>query len=65
MEEMSYSTAQELSMHMALCVVSEYVHSWGLDDFLFLLGDYVATEHDIEDIETAISALMQEKQDDE
>jgi hypothetical protein len=57
MEQMDYTTAQELSMHMALCVCADYVHAWGLEDFLYELGNYVATEHDIADIEKAISAV--------
>ena len=44
-------------MHMALCVCADYVHAWGLEDFLYELGNYVATEHDIADIEKAISAV--------
>ena len=32
--------AQEMAMHMALCVCSEYIHSWGVEDFLDKLSSY-------------------------
>lgn len=57
MEKISDVTAQELSMHMAMCVVSDYISSWGLEDFLIVLGDYIATEQDMQDLEIIISAL--------
>lgn len=34
--------AQEMAMHIALCVCSEYIQSWGMSDFLEKLEGYSA-----------------------
>ena len=31
---MEENTAQEMAMHIALCVCAEYIQSWGLAEFL-------------------------------
>jgi|DEB0MinimDraft_6_1074348.scaffolds.fasta_scaffold97701_4 hypothetical protein len=36
------TVAQELAMHVSLCVCAEYIESWGLADFLEKLQDYSA-----------------------
>lgn len=32
--------AQEMAMHMALCVCAEYIQSWGMTEFLDKLSTY-------------------------
>jgi hypothetical protein len=56
------STAQEMSMHIALCVASEYVHSWGAVDFLEKLKDYVESQNEWFDLHNAIQFLKEKKQ---
>jgi len=41
--------AQEMALHISLCVASEYVHSWGLFDYLQKMSEYVE-DPDLEDI---------------
>ena len=36
------TVAQEMAMHVSLCVCAEYIQSWGLSDFLEKLQDYSA-----------------------
>jgi len=45
--------AQEMAMHVAMCVVSEYTSSWGVLDTLQKLEEYV----DDPDIGLAIEAV--------
>jgi len=40
MKEFDDTVAQEMAMHIALCVCSEYTKSWGLADFLGRLTEY-------------------------
>lgn len=40
MDEMNDNVAQEMAMHVALCVCSEYVKSWGMAEFLVKLEEY-------------------------
>lgn len=51
--------SQEMAMHMALCVVSEYIHSWGVSDFLEKTLDYVQGQGDWYDLNHALMALQQ------
>lgn len=37
---MEENTAQEMAMHIALCVCAEYIQSWGLPEFLEKLQEY-------------------------
>jgi len=37
---MEENTAQEMAMHIALCVCAEYIQSWGLAEFLEKLTEY-------------------------
>lgn len=37
-------TAQEISLHMAMCVNLEYIQSWGLEEFLMKLLEYLPDE---------------------
>jgi len=32
--------AQEMAMHVSLCVCAEYIASWGMAEFLFKLEEY-------------------------
>lgn len=38
------TSAQEMAMHIALCVCAEYIQSWGLAEFLTKLEHYSAEE---------------------
>lgn len=40
MEEFNENVAQEMAMHIALCVCSDYTTSWGLAEFLEKLSEY-------------------------
>jgi len=40
MEQMNDNIAQEMAMHVALCVCSEYIQSWGMTEFLEKLEEY-------------------------
>lgn len=48
--------AQEMAMHMALCVCAEYIHSWGTLDFIQKLSEYT----DEPDLDVLIETLMKE-----
>lgn len=41
-------TAQEISLHMAMCVNLEYIRSWGLDEFMSRLADYLPEEKQVD-----------------
>jgi len=45
--------AQEMAMHMAMCVTAEYAHSWGVLDTLQKLEEYI----DDPDLGLAIEAV--------
>ena len=45
--------AQEMAMHMAMCVTAEYVNSWGVLDTLQKLEEYI----DDPDLGLAIEAV--------
>lgn len=49
--------AQEMAMHIALCVSSEYIHSWGLLDFIQKLAEYTSEP----DIDVLIETLQKEQ----
>lgn len=49
--------AQEMAMHIALCVSSEYIHSWGLLDFIQKLSEYTSEP----DIDVLIETLQKEQ----
>ena len=40
MEQLNQQTAPEMAMHIALCVCSEYIQSWGMSEFLGKLEEY-------------------------
>jgi len=48
--------AQEMAMHIALCVSSEYIHSWGVLEFIQKLSEY----SDDPDIDVLIATLQKE-----
>lgn len=48
--------AQEMAMHISLCVSSEYIHSWGLLEFIQKLSEY----SDDPDIDVLIATLQKE-----
>lgn len=41
-------TAQEISLHMAMCVNLEYIQSWGLEEFMSRLSDYLPKEKQLD-----------------
>lgn len=43
-------TAQEMAMHVSMCVNAEYIHSWGLKEFMTKLLEYVEKEDEVLDI---------------
>jgi hypothetical protein len=47
--------AQEMAMHMAMCVTSEYCNSWGVLDTLQKLEEYI----DDPDLGLAIEAVRE------
>jgi len=47
--------AQEMALHISLCVASEYIHSWGVLEFIQKLSDYT----DDEDIDVLIATLQE------
>ena len=49
--------AQEMALHMAMCVNAEYIHSWGLEEFLSKMIDYVQDEHELQSIENCLFYL--------
>ena len=59
------ASAQEMSMHIALCVCAEYVHSWGAVDFLEKLSDYVENQGDWYELYYAINQLKERSDKDE
>lgn len=58
---MNETTAQELALHMAMCVNAEYITSWGLKDFLEKLADYASMDCDLDDIQSCLDILEGEK----
>jgi len=38
--ELVDTSAQEVALHMAMCVNAEYIHAWGFEDFFERLLDY-------------------------
>jgi len=42
--EMTDVTAQEMALHVAMCVNAEYIQSWGTEEFLTKLLEYVPDE---------------------
>lgn len=49
--------AQEMALHMSMCVNAEYVHSWGLEEFLAKMIDYVQDEQELMHIEDCLYYL--------
>lgn len=45
--------AQEMAMHMAMCVTAEYANSWGVLDTLEKMSEYI----DDPDLDLAIEAV--------
>lgn len=43
-------TAQEMALHVSMCVNAEYIHSWGLKEFMSKLLEYVEKEDEVLDI---------------
>ena len=39
-EQLVDASAQEVALHMAMCVNAEYIHAWGFEDFFERLLDY-------------------------
>ena len=48
--------AQEMAMHVSMCVSAEYINSWGLYDYLNKLFEYV----DDPDLELILMRYQQE-----
>lgn len=48
--------AQEMALHISMCVNGEYVRSWGLDSFLTKLLEYV-DDSDVNDVQDALFFL--------
>ena len=48
--------AQEMAMHVSMCVSAEYISSWGLYDYLQKLFEYV----DDPDLELILMRYQQE-----
>ena len=48
--------AQEMALHVSMCVNGEYVRSWGLDSFLTKLLEYV-DDNDVDDVKDALFYL--------
>lgn len=44
MSEIDDMTAQEMLLHSSLCICADYVHRWGVLDFLEALDDYSQNE---------------------
>ena len=53
------ASAQEMSMHIALCVCVDYVRSWGTVDFLEKLNEYIENQGDWYEIYYAINQLKE------
>ena len=43
-------TAQEMALHVSMCVNAEYIRSWGLKEFMSKLLEYVEKEEEVLDI---------------
>ena len=48
--ELEDVTAQEMALHVSMCVNAEYIHSWGLKEFMSKLLEYVEKEEEVIDI---------------
>jgi hypothetical protein len=48
--------AQEMALHVSMCVNGEYIRSWGLDSFLTKLLEYV-DDSDVNDVQDALFYL--------
>ena len=48
--------AQEMALHVSMCVNGEYIRSWGLDSFLTKLLEYV-DDNDVDDVQSALFFL--------
>lgn len=48
--ELEDVTAQEMALHVSMCVNAEYIHSWGLKEFMEKLLEYVEKEEEVLDI---------------
>ena len=48
--------AQEMALHVSMCVNGEYIRSWGLDSFLTQLLEYV-DDNDVDDVKDALFYL--------
>lgn len=48
--ELEDVTAQEMALHVSMCVNAEYIHSWGLKEFMSKLLEYVEKEEEVLDI---------------
>lgn len=48
--------AQEMALHVSMCVNGEYIRSWGLDSFLTKLLEYV-DDNDVDDVKDALFFL--------
>lgn len=49
--------AQEMALHVSMCVNAEYIHSWGLESFLSRLEMYVQDEAEYADLDAVIRML--------
>jgi hypothetical protein len=53
--------AQEMSLHIALCVASQYIHSWSTVEFLEKLQEYIESDSAWYDIQHAIDHLKERR----
>lgn len=53
------TSAQEMAMHIALCVCAEYIQSWGLAEFLTKLEHY-STEETLEAVRLYAQKMEEE-----
>lgn len=49
--------AQEMALHMAMCVNAEYIHSWGLEEFLSKMLGYAQDDQELMSIEDCLYYL--------
>ena len=49
--------SQEIALHMSMCVNAEYIHSWGMEEFLDKMLGYVQDEQELMNIENCIFYL--------
>jgi hypothetical protein len=54
--------AQEMSLHIALCVASQYIHSWSTVELLEKLQEYIESDSAWDDVQRAIEHLTERNQ---